>query len=264
LIALDLDGTLLDSSLAISETNEKAVHEVMERGVSVAINTGRMFCSTRTFVKRLEVNGPVICYNGAMICRPDGTVIFHKPLDLDVARGLLSIFKDRGIYVQSYVGDALYVKENDRDTIWYINTFGVDRCFIGDEFYSPTTAPTKLLSITEGIEQSLAVRDEMSELFGDKLYVTISNSNFVEMMNPAANKGERLADVAREMGIGMESVMAVGDSENDLEMISRAGVGIAMGNGFEAVKSAADDVAPTNDEDGVAWAIRKYVLKSES
>jgi Cof subfamily protein (haloacid dehalogenase superfamily) len=262
LIALDLDGTLLDSSLSIPEANKRAVREAMERGVSVVINTGRMFCSTRRFAARLGVSGPVICYNGAMICRPDGTVIFHEPLDLEVARGLLLIFEKRGLYVQSYIDDALYVKEIDAETISYINTFNVDRCVAGDGFRSPTTAPTKLLSVTGGIEQSLAVKDEISELYGDKLYVAISNSNFVEMMNPAANKGDRLADVARDMGIGMESVMAVGDSENDLEMISLAGVGVAMGNSFETVKSAADDIAPTNDEDGVAWAVRKYVLEA--
>ncbi|MDR3353537.1 MAG: Cof-type HAD-IIB family hydrolase [Synergistaceae bacterium] len=262
LIALDLDGTLLDSSLEISEDNKNAVRGAMELGVSVVINTGRMFRSSKAFVDQLSLTGPVICYNGAMICRPDGEVTFHEPLDIEVARGLLSIFRDRGIYVQSYVDDILNVRENDGETVWYVKTFGADWRLVGDALYSPVTAPTKLLAITDGIEQSHVIRDEMSELFGDKLYVTISNSNFVEMMNPAANKGRRLAHVARDMGIGMESVMALGDGENDIEMVSCAGIGIAMGNGLEKIKSAACDIAPANDEDGVAWAIRKYVLEA--
>jgi Cof subfamily protein (haloacid dehalogenase superfamily) len=259
LIALDLDGTLLDSSLAISNANRSAVRRAVELGVSVVINTGRMFRSAKAFVDQLRLTSPVICYNGAMICRPDGSAAFHKPLDIDVARGLLSIFRDRKIYVQSYIDDVLNVKENDMETVWYVKTFGVEGHPTGDALYTPTSAPTKLLAITDGIEQSRAIRDEMSELFGDKLYVTISNSNFVEMMNPSADKGLRLADVARDMGVGMESVMAIGDGENDVGMVSRAGIGIAMRNGLEKIKSAADDIAPANDHDGVAWAVRKYV-----
>jgi Cof subfamily protein (haloacid dehalogenase superfamily) len=260
LIALDLDGTLLNSSLVISEANGDAVRRALELGVSVVINTGRMFRSARTFVDQLRLTSPVICYNGAMICRPDGMPTFHKPLDIEVARGLLSIFRNRGIYVQSYIDDVLNVKENDMKTIWYVKTFGVEGHLAGDALYAPASAPTKLLVITDGIEQSRAIRDEMSELFGDRLHVTISNSNFVEMMNPSADKGRRLADVARGMGVDMRSVMAVGDGENDVEMVSRAGIGIAMENGLKKIKSAADDIAPANDEDGVAWAVRKYVL----
>jgi Cof subfamily protein (haloacid dehalogenase superfamily) len=264
LIALDLDGTLLDSALQISDANMDALRRAMELGVAVALSTGRMFRSAKAFAMRIGTGMPIICYNGAMTRRPDGETMANMPLDIGVARGLLSMFRDRDMYVQSYIDDVLHVRSAlEGEAASYMSVFGVEGRSVGDALYSPEAAPTKLLAVTSGLGQSHEIVREMSGIFGGRLYITVSNANFVEMMDPGANKGDRLEELARGMGFGMESVMAIGDGENDVEMISRAGVGIAMRNGLDRVLSAADDIAPTNDEDGVAWAVARYVLNAQ-
>jgi Cof subfamily protein (haloacid dehalogenase superfamily) len=262
LIATDLDGTLLNSMGKISARNRDALRAAAAGGIHVIINTGRMFASSRCFARELELEMPVICYNGAMIRGLRDEILSHIPLDMDIARQLLTIFRERDIYVQSYIDDELLVKAQDEDeAIEYMRFYGVMGRPIGDEIYSPVTAPTKLLAVTGGIEESHSLMSDLARIFGSSLYVTSSNSDFVEMMNPKANKSNGLTHLARVMGIPMESVMALGDGENDIEMLRHAGLGIAMGNALEAIRCAARDTAPSNNDDGVAWAVEKYVLR---
>jgi Cof subfamily protein (haloacid dehalogenase superfamily) len=221
-----------------------------------------MYKSARVFAEQLGIRDvPLICYNGSMIRKMDGETLLHLRLDMDVARGLLDIFRKRNIYVQAYIDDELYVRDfDDRKHIYYYSNFGAPGQPIGDGIYAPQTPPTKLLAITSSLDESRALMHEISEIFGDRLYVTTSNADFVEMMNPEAGKGKCLRNLARILGVDMENVMAIGDGDNDAEMIKMAGIGVAMANARNNAKIAADVIAPSNDECGVAWAIENYAL----
>lgn len=260
LIASDLDGTLLDSNGVLQERNEAAIRAAEALGIPFTISTGRMFSSAARFARQVGVKIPLICYNGAMIRSLDGTTLSHETLDMDVARRLLAIFRERDIYVQSYVDDALYVK-NWRDSEYqeYMKHYGINGVAIGDALYDPQIPPTKLLATTGGVEESRHLMRELSATFGDSAYITSSNSEFVEMMNPNVNKARALAALAAMLDIDMKSVMALGDGENDVEMIRESGLGVAMGNGRPSARDAAKATAPTNDDHGVAWAIEKFV-----
>ena len=260
LIASDLDGTLLDSNGVLRERTEAAIRAAEGLGIPFTISTGRMFSSAARFARQVDVRIPLICYNGAMIRSLDGTTFSHEMLDMDVAHRLLAIFRERDIYVQSYVDDVLYVK-NWRDSEYqdYMKHYGIDGVAIGDALYDPQIPPTKLLATTEGVEESRHLIREIADIFGDSIYITSSNSEFVEIMNPNVNKAKALATLAGMLGIGMESVMALGDGENDVEMIREAGLGVAMGNSRQNARDAANATAPTNDDHGVAWAIEKFI-----
>ena len=262
LIASDLDGTLLDGSGNIPEKNRRAVAEAIKAGVIFTISTGRMYSSAADFARKLNLgNTPIICYNGAMISNEAGDTPMHMKLDLDVALEMLAIFKERDIYVQSYIEDKLYVKDcNDNNFLYYREHFGIGGTALGDRFFEPRIAPTKLLVRTSGFEASRALIKEFSEKFAGRIYVTSSNADFVEMMNPEADKGKCLLKLAEILDIPVKNVMAIGDGDNDVEMIKAAGLGIAMANARPETASAARDIAPSNDECGVAWAIEKYVL----
>lgn len=261
LIATDLDGTLLDSSGKIPEKNREALARAIERGVAATIATGRMFGSASKFAAQIGVSVPMICYNGAMVRHPNGETLYHHKLDMDIALEILAVFKERGTYVQSYIDDELYIKDSDASEFrYYLAHYGIMGQAIGDALYAPTTAPTKLLAMTSGIDETHALMKKFSEMFGEKLYVTSSNPEFVELMNPIVNKARSLVDLASSLGLDMSEVMALGDGENDVEMLRAAGIGVAMGNARERAKNAADDIAPTNDECGVAWAVEKYTM----
>jgi Cof subfamily protein (haloacid dehalogenase superfamily) len=262
LLVSDLDGTMLDSSGRIPNRNIEAVRAAMERGVKVTLCTGRMYSSARKFAETLGITDvPLICYNGSMIRGMDGVTALHLKLDMETARGLLALFRERGIYVQSYIDDELYIKDpDDDDFVNYTRHFGMLGRPVGDALYEPLTEPTKLLAKTAGIEASHALIRELSGRFGKKLYITSSNEDFVEMMNPEAGKGRCLAKLAEMLSIPMKNVMAMGDGENDAGMIRAAGAGAAMANGRESALAAADWTAPSNDECGAALAIEHFIL----
>jgi Cof subfamily protein (haloacid dehalogenase superfamily) len=252
---------MLDSSGRIPEGNAMAVREALKRGIAVTISTGRMYKSAEKFARELGLgNTPIICYNGAMLRDRDNTK-FHIKLDMDVALEMLAILRERGLYIQSYTDDELCVRSgDDEDYIYYRTHFGIEGRVVGDEIFNPSTAPTKLLAKTNGHAESRAMIAEFSEKFRGRAYITSSNEDFVEMMNPAAGKGKCVRQLATLMGIPMENVMTLGDGDNDVEMLEMAGVGIAMSNARDDAKAAARDVAPSNDDCGVAWAIEKYAL----
>jgi Cof subfamily protein (haloacid dehalogenase superfamily) len=256
LIASDLDGTLLDSTGKLPDRNIRAVKSAAAKGVVFAICTGRMYGSATRFAKQLGEKMPIICYNGAMLRGADGSELQHIRLGLGVARELLAIFKERRAYVQMYLDDKLYIKTTDADEFqMYMKHFGASGTAIGDELYSPVSEPTKLLVMAKGENEAKSLMRELQDRFGEKVYVTRSNRDFVEMMNPAVNKWNALLKLAEHMGFAPEEIMAMGDGDNDVEMVANAGIGIAMGNGGERIKNAAKHIAPTNDDGGAAWAI---------
>jgi Cof subfamily protein (haloacid dehalogenase superfamily) len=261
LIATDLDGTLLDSTGKIPERNIEVIREAIARGVAMTICTGRMFSSARRFAEQLAIKKPLICYNGAMARGIGEDPLWHLTLALPIAKKLLSVCRERGVHVQSYMDDDVYVSDaNDPAFKEYSAHFGVTGRVIGNALYSPTTSPTKLLAMTEKAEDAAALALDLQRQFGDEIYITRSNMNFVEMMNPNVNKAAGLAKLAGIMGFTMDEVLAIGDGENDVEMVGSAGVGVAMGNGAPKIRGAAKHVAPTNDENGVSWAVERFVL----
>lgn len=261
MIATDLDGTLLNSAGKISEHSKAVLRAAVERGVYVTFSTGRMFSSASRFAGEVGIEIPLICYNGAMVRRPDGEMLSHLPLEMGLAKRVLTFFKERSIYVQSYVDDVLYVRdEKEEEFQRYIQHFGVVGYVVGDALYDPSIAPTKLLALCDTEDEAEALMYKLREEFGKEAFVTRSNPDFVEMMNPLVGKERALATLAESLGVEMSEVLAIGDGENDTGMIQSAGLGLAVANGRELPKSAAREVVPSNDEDGVAWAVEKYVL----
>ncbi len=260
LVALDLDDTLLDNKRTISPRSAAVIRRAIAGGVTVTMATGRMFCSARPYAEQLELDVPLITYNGALIRRAlSAETLLHRPIDEETAREVLALFRDRGWYIQVYLDDKLYVKERDANARYYEDIAGVTAIPVGEALYSPTGAPTKLLAMAEPGKIG-EIGAAVKAAFGDRLYAAASKPNYLELTNPTVNKGVALGFLAERLGIGREEVMAVGDSSNDMDMLAYAGLGVAMGNAAPAVKAAADAVTGANDADGVAEAIEKYVL----
>lgn len=261
LIAVDMDDTLLDHSVQVSPRTKEVLQQAAVQGVKVTIATGRMYCSALPFAVQLGLNVPLITYNGALIKNViSGETLLHQPIDAALAHKVLAFFKERGWYIQSYVDDVLYVEQKDEHALYYEKLAGVESVAIGSKLYELEQPATKLLAMLEA-GQMQAVAQEVKARFGDKLAVTNSKPTYLEMVNPLANKGAALSYLAGMLGIKQEEVMAIGDSNNDIDMLKYAGWGVAMGNASDKVKAAAKFVTKCNDEDGVAEAVIKYVLE---
>lgn len=264
LVAVDLDDTLLDKKTAVSPRACEAIREAVRQGVTVTISTGRMYQSAVRYARQLELDVPIITYNGALIksCFSEET-LFKRPIEQKTAAEVLELFRERGWYIQSYINDILYVDEiNDRARN-YEKVASVKAFAIGDKLYTPEEGPLKLLAIAEPNELD-DIRDTLKRTFGERLCVANSKPTYLEIIDPTVNKGRALSYLAQKLNISQQEIMAIGDSTNDLDMIKYAGFGVAMGNASDNVKAAAQAVTLCNDEDGVAEAIEKYVLGKHS
>ncbi len=260
LIAIDMDDTLLNSELAISERNFAAVSAAQAKGVVVAIATGRMFSSALPYAKQLAMQAPIITYNGALIRHPQTqATLFHQTIEDEAAAKVRQLFKERGWYLQAYVNDQLYVKERGWEAKSYEALAGITSIALGDDFFAQTQAPTKMLAMAEA-KLLTEIEATVNEALGGRIFTATSKPTYLELTHPDVNKGRALALLGEHLGVARDEIMAIGDSNNDYAMLEYAGLGVAMGNASARVKGVAQFVTGDNDASGVAQAIERFVL----
>ena len=259
LIASDMDDTLLNSDTKISERNAAAIRKAIDAGIIFMIATGRMYVSVKPYADSLGLDVPLVTYNGALVKgSKSGKVFYEHPLKLQTALELLAYCKEKDYYIQSYQGDALWVKELTEFSAFYTRISGVPATPVGEKLYHPEAAPYKLLAMTKP-ENFQEVWQDIQRQFAGKVVVTSSRDNFLELMEPGVNKWNAVKAVAEFYGIKPEEIMCIGDSNNDLSMIENAGTGVAVANAKPAVRAAAKIVTASNDEDGVAQVIERVL-----
>lgn len=263
LVAIDVDFTLIGADLKIGERPKNAVRAAVGAGCVVTLASGRMFRATVPFAEELGIIGaPLITYDGALI-KTAGTheVISHRPIPLEQAREVLFYAQARGLHVNVYIDDALYVERYSEEALSYMAHAKVDAAAVGNLADFVTQPPTKLLIIAAEPEVDRLLPRVKAE-FGARLYVVRSMPRFIELTAKDVCKGSGLAALAQRLGVPREEVMAIGDSENDVSMLEYAGVGVAVRNAQSQVKEAADYVTEGESGDGVAEAIARFVLTS--
>lgn len=255
-----MDDTLLTKSLIVSPRTREVIAQAVAKGVTVTVATGRMYSSALPYAQQLKLDVPLITYNGGLIraCQ-SGATIFHRPIEENVAQAVLTLFQQKGWYIQSYVDDVLYVAERNETARYYEQITGIQARAMGEGFYNMSGTPTKMLALAPENRME-EITQVMREIFGQQLTICRSKPTYLEITHPEVNKGQALSFLANRLGITHEQVMAVGDSQNDLDMICYAGWGVAMGNAADNVKAAAQVVTGHHDAEGVAEAIEKYVL----
>ncbi len=262
LVALDLDDTLLDSGLRISADCISAVQEARQRGIRVTLSTGRMYQSALPYARQLEIDVPLVTYQGAWVKNTlTEEVLYYKPLPSDLARQTMEYFKTLGLHYHSYYDDELCMETLSEEGKYYSRLAGVKANLVKDLIAELDSHDAmKIMAITDNEKLLLEMERELKSRFGQSLHITRSKPYFLEVMSREANKANALQVIASHYGIDRKEVMAVGDSYNDIEMIEWAGLGVAMANAFDLVKEAADFVTTSNEEEGVAEAIRRFVL----
>ncbi len=263
MIAIDLDGTLLQDDLNISPRDMRAIREAICRGVKVVICTGRMYSTASPHVSKLGLDTPIICFNGAYIATSDKSrVLDHYAFSTSYARPIYEEARKRGLHTNYYVEDDINVPEINDIVKHYLQRIEVDVQVVEDmdAFFD---MHDKLTKITVQSSDHVALDDFgrwIEETFPSELYVVKSGKFFLEVSHPYANKGTGVDKIAEHFGIPSEQVMAIGDNFNDISMFHYAGLSVAMGNAEEAVRREADVVTDTYQEDGVGKAIETYVL----
>jgi len=253
MVVLDLDDTLLNKEHRISHQTIDTLELLKSRGVEIVVATGRMYCSALPYIKQLGLIGSMITYNGAYIKDVEkNEVIFHQPIELNIAKEILLEAEAADLYTNIYIDDKLYVKELGPESDLYEKISRVDAIPVGklSEFISEV--PTKLLIVEEDLDKNQHYRNLFKEKYRDSVEVTESKAFFIEFMAKDVSKGKAIKIVADNLNVNLKEIIAIGDSWNDIEMIKTAGLGIAMGNAPDGVKKHADMIADTHDNEGVS------------
>lgn len=259
LVALDLDDTLLRTDLTISPRAKKAIKEAVEQGTLVTLATGRMYASALPYAQDLGLDLPLITYQGALVKYADGRVVHQQPLELKHAKALLKRLREYSFQINVYINDELYIEEESPELERYARVCKVPYHVVPNLVEAIKTEPSKILVIGDA-DKLDDLYKELTGDFRDIVHITKSKSFFLEFAHPLATKGRALHSLATSLGFTAEEVMAVGDSQNDLDMIKYAGLGVAMGNAVPQIKELARYITCKNDDDGVAEAIEKFVL----
>jgi 5-amino-6-(5-phospho-D-ribitylamino)uracil phosphatase len=239
LIALDMDGTLLNDKGNVSDENREMITAAQSKGVYVICSTGRSIITSRDYVKDLGLTSYHITVNGSEIWDEKGDLIQRKILEVEHIQLMLDLAMEYGAKYWATATDRVWRREMPEDInnhIWL--KFGYE---IPED------------NVRSKILEHLNSRKDLFE---------ISNSSpiNIEVNASGVNKARGVEAVCRRLGLSMSQVMTMGDSLNDLSMIEAAGIGVAMGNAQDIVKNKADWVTTTNNEHGVARAIQKWVL----
>lgn len=261
LFVSDIDGTLLGSGKNVSEKNIRAVKKMVDAGIIVTLATGRMYRATLPVAETLGVSVPLITYNGALIKSADGKIFHEEFLPPEIVIALANFFEKNGWYVQNYSDDNLYFPIYNEHAKFYEQSQKVSGKEIGwDGLREKTSHVCKMLSITNGLEETEKISDALKKEFGEKISVTRSTPKFNEIVCPGVSKAAAIKILAEKFGVKISEVMAIGDSENDLPMLKAAGKSIAMGNAIESVKNSCDFQTGLCEEDGFAEAVDKFVF----
>ncbi|WP_268877741.1 Cof-type HAD-IIB family hydrolase [Priestia abyssalis] len=238
LIALDMDGTLLNEEGKISKENRQAIEEAQAKGVHVVLSTGRSIMTCREFAESLKLSSYLVTVNGSEIWDCAGNLLERTILDASHIEMMWELRNIHNARFWAVTSDKVWREEFPEDISshqWL--KFGFD--FDEDE-------------VREAVLAELLKNEELE--------ITNSSPTNIEVNAIGINKARALLTVCDKLGISMDEVIAMGDSLNDIAMIKEAGCGVAMGNAQPIVKETADWITGTNAEDGVAQAIRHWVL----
>ena len=286
LVACDLDGTLFNSNMTVSDTNTQAVKNAQNSGIEFLIATGRAPRESGSILKDADLNTGFISLNGALVFNEEGKLIVKHSIPTNKAIQIVNLLHDAGFYFEIVTEKQVY-SENLEQRITNVAHLMVDlnplldfrqAVAISDGNKTITNMKqvpsfTKVLSDPQievmkfiafdsrGHEACADVKEEIAKL-GD-LVVTSSSSSNIEINAVKAQKGLALLDYAKLKNIKQNEIAAIGDNLNDESMIRAAGVGVAMGNAIPLIKDIAQVTTKNNNEDGVAYILNQFVKENQ-
>ncbi|BES65030.1 sugar-phosphatase [Gottschalkiaceae bacterium SANA] len=262
-LALDVDGTLLNSKREVCESTIEMIKEAQEKDVLVTICTGRPVQGAVPFVKMFGLQSPIIAYNGGMIVDSKTMeVLYEQDVSGEDARRIIALGQERETTIIIWSNNQLYVNELNDHVNEYKQLSDVQPIKIQDYEEIIQQGITKLLWIDD-VEKIRTYKADMHTQLQETVNVVISKPHYLEFVDKKVSKGEALKQIGEIYGISRNEMMAIGDGDNDLPMLEYAGLGVAMGNAPDFVKEKVQFVTASNDEDGIAVAIRKFIVTVE-
>jgi Cof subfamily protein (haloacid dehalogenase superfamily) len=243
----------------------RAVVATREAGLTVTLATGKLLSSIRPLIETLGLSGPQICLNGAAVLE-DVTAppLFYAPLAdadrCDVIEAVRQLAPET--LISQFALDAIYV-DREHPSLPVFEEFGEQAAEKVTDLLAVQEPPAAKILVVGTLDQVARLHEQVAPLLGKRLYITTTMPIFLEFFQPVANKGHALRQLRESLGMAREEVIAIGDGANDAPLLQEAGLAIAMANGAAETRAAAQVIAPSNDEDGVAVVLER-ILRGET
>lgn len=254
LIAMDMDGTLLNSRGEISPKTLDCLNRAADAGCYITLSTGRSYPAVLPYLKLLPVNAPLILYNGAMVASPSGEILFHQSLNEAEASAILhSPYAPENVVLWKN-NQLFYLKETPETARYEASAKSIGQVFD----FKDLSGITKCL----WIDEPDLLNKRKSSLKGtlpDTISYYNSKSNYLEFVSGSVSKGSALVYLCRHLNIAPEESIAFGDGENDLPLLKAAGLSVVMENATSSVYPYADFITASNDNDGIALALERFL-----
>ncbi|MGL5245711.1 MAG: Cof-type HAD-IIB family hydrolase [Sarcina sp.] len=264
LIAIDMDGTLLNSNREVSKNNIEVIKRAIAKGVKIVITTGRSLNGIKLFLIEIGLIGEneyAICHNGAAVYRTDNfKLIKSKAIKGKNLKELYKLKKEIGLYMHAYTNEDCLAYERNMYT-------DIEKLYSGKDVvvldYDKDVDDDLDIMKVLMFEEENILDEKINKIpkdYFERYNIVRSLPVILEFLNKETNKGNGVKELSEYLGIKKEEIICIGDQENDLEMIKFAGLGVAMGNAIDKVKECAKYITDTNDNDGVAKVIEKFIL----
>lgn len=263
LIALDLDGTLLNSENKLSETNKREILKYKRNGVHFVLCSGRPFIGMASIIKSLGLQnqGYLVSFNGAIIHdMAKEEVIYNSYLDTNSLIEIDQLSHEIGLDYHLQSPSGIFITKDEINSYTAFDSWlNLSPIYVRNLTELQNVFINKVIFVGEPLELKRKIK-EIPSFYYKKYNIMQSLDFFFEFLNKKSNKGIALKEVANRLGILPEEIMAIGDNDNDLSMFEYAGLSVAMENGSVKARERADFLTKTNDEDGVAHALEKWLM----
>ena len=261
IVCCDIDGTLVRDDKSLSETNKLWISRlVKEKDVKFVLVSGRMLTAMKHFYSKLNIKGPVSCYNGCSFYNDNYDLVYEHRLQKDLSRRILSVGRKVGIELIFFDDTKWFVEEKDSYVVKQkVKLYFCEPVICKFEDFLDTKDSNKILAMDPDHSKiELFEKELRKEGINESLVTFYPSNNFFEVMPKGFDKGSAIDDLSRYYKVDKSQIMAIGDDFNDISMLEKAGLSVGMRNSVSQVLKIVDYITDSNMDDGVAKAIQKY------
>ncbi|GGB18435.1 hypothetical protein GCM10011380_05000 [Sphingomonas metalli] len=263
LLVSDVDGTLVDKQKHLTDGTIAAVRRLAAAGVGFTIISARPRSGLMPLVEALALDAPLAAFNGGIIFRRSGEVIAHHPIDPEVAAGVLDAAQGEPVDIWVFADDRWYASTDRGVHVEHERVASAQEPVVTTDFAELIARADKITFVSDDEPVLRALHEQIAPLYDARATIAQSQTYYLDVTAKEANKGAGISSLAEAFDVPLSDTAAIGDQANDLPMLDRAGLAIAMGNAPQAVKDRAGAVTLANDADGVAHAIDTIILKGD-
>ena len=261
LVLSDVDGTLVRSDKSLSERSIAAVQELHAAGIAFAVTSGRPPRGMSMLVEPLALESPIAAFNGGLIVEPDLTVVEDRVVPDGLVSRAVELMESFELSAWLYRGPEWLVVDPDGPHVAHEAQTVQFEPTVVESFDGLESGIAKIVGVSDDHDAVAAAATAAHDEFGDRVSASRSQPYYLDVTHPLANKGAVARFLSARYAIPPEEIATIGDMPNDVLMFAHSGVSIAMGNADREVQRAARRVTTTNDEDGFANAVERFILR---